>query len=192
MSSKQRVAIYGSKDYAILVGRMARECGHEIIGFIDDFETSSKTLGSFLDFSKANSPSSTTIAIGIGYKNLSARAEAMLRVKEKGYELAKLIHPKSHVSDRSEIGEGSILMATAYLDETGRLGKGCVVWPGAVINHDCVIGDNVFISPGAIICGFAKIGAGSFIGAGAVIVDGVTLEANSFVKAGSLVKSDQK
>jgi len=40
-----RLLIYGSKEFASTVADLARHCGHNVVGLVDDFNTSVDIVG---------------------------------------------------------------------------------------------------------------------------------------------------
>jgi sugar O-acyltransferase (sialic acid O-acetyltransferase NeuD family) len=177
-----RLLIYGSKDFAATVADLARHCGHEVAGMVDDFNAGPGILGDFTAVTRTHPPSGYGIAMAIGYSNIPARWAAWERIRSAGYRAPALVHPRAYVADNARIGEGAMVMAGAIVDVRAEIGGLAVLWPGACINHDTKVGSNTFISPNATLCGFAQVGAHSFIGAGAVIVDHGQVPEASFIK----------
>lgn len=177
-----RLLIYGSKEFAATVAELARHCGHEVSGMVDDYNIGTGVLGSFDAVTRTHPPSAYGIAMAIGYSNIPARWTAWERIRSAGYRAPALIHPRAYVADTAHVGEGVMVMAGAIVDVRAEIGDLVVLWPGACVNHDTKIGPNTFISPNATLCGFAHVGAHSFIGAGAVIVDHGQVPEASFIK----------
>lgn len=178
-----RLLIYGSRSFAQTVADLARDCGHEVVGMIDDLASGPGIVGTFDQAIQAFPDCG--IALGIGYSNLPARWSAWQRVRSANRETPALVHPRAYVAASAAVGAGSFVMAGAIVDRQARLGQAVVVWPGACINHDVHIDDNCFISPNATLCGFVRVGGHTFIGAGAAIADNCVLPECSFVKMNS-------
>ncbi len=181
-----KLLVYGSGEFAIVVRDLAQQCGHEVSGFIDDFNVGPGILGDFDAVRLSYRPEEFGIAIGVGYKDLGARWSVFETVTAFGYAVPPLIHPRAYVRDSGLVGEGSFIMAGSIVDVGASVGELTVVWPGVVINHDSRIERNVFLSPNATICGSTVVNADSFIGAGAVVCEHRTVPARSFVKAGTV------
>lgn len=177
-----RLLVFGSGDFAPTVIALAKDCGHEPVGLVDDFNQGGEILGSLEDAMRSHPPSSHGIVLAIGYKDLPARWRAWGRLRAAGYAAPALIHPRAYVADTASLGAGCMVMAGAIVDVRAEVAEATVLWPSACINHDTRIGSNCFISPNATVCGFANIGANSFIGAGAVIADNCEVPASSFIK----------
>ena len=178
--------IYGSSEFGRTVKSLARRCGREVAGFVDDFNQGPEILGNF-DFASERFPASThEFVLAVGYRHLRARWTLLGRLLAKGYALPSLIHPRA-IIETSKIGMGSIALAGAIVDESSEIGELCVLWNGANISHDCRIGANSFIAPSATICGFSSIGENCFIGANSTLTERTSIEGGRFVRAGSLV-----
>ena len=55
------------------------------------------------------------------------------------------------ISDKSIIGEGTIIMPNVYIGDYVMIGKDCIIYPQVTILDHCVIGDNVIIQAGTVI-----------------------------------------
>lgn len=177
-----RLLIYGSSDFAPTVIELARACGHEPVGLVDDLLQKPEVLGNLATVIRSHPPADYGIALAIGYRNLAGRWAAWLRVRAAGYEAPVLIHPHAYVADSARVGAGSMVMAGALVDVRAIVGEVAVMWPGACVNHDSCIGNNCFISPNATLCGFVHLGENSFVGAGAAIADRCMVPPSSFIK----------
>lgn len=177
-----RLLIYGSKDFALTVKDLARHCGYEVIGMVDDFNEGEGVLGSLKQVMSTHPSSGYGMAIAIGYSNIPARWQAWQRVRDAGYSVPTLIHPRAYVADTARLGHGVMVMAGAIVDTRAAIGDLVVIWPGACINHDVSVSENSFVSPNAVLCGFSQIGCNSFIGAGAVISDRSRVPDGAFIK----------
>lgn len=177
-----RILIYGSKSFASTVAELVTDCGHDVVGMVDDFNAGEGILGTFEDVLRTYPPQDFGISIAIGYTNIPARWAVWERVRSAGYHSPALIHPAAYVAKSARVGNGAMVMAGAIIDVRADIGELAVVWPGACINHDALVGANCFISPSVTLCGFARIGAHSFIGAGSVVVDHGNVPEGGFIK----------
>lgn len=175
-----RLMIYGSRSFATTVADLARDCGHEVAGMVDDVHSGAGVIGDLA--SALNEFEDCGIVLGIGYRDLSGRWNAWQRMKATGRPTPALVHPRAYVARTAHVEAGCVVMAGAIVDRAARLGEAVVVWPGACINHDCIVEGNCFISPNATLCGYARVGAGSFIGAGAAVVDHGLVPESSYVR----------
>jgi sugar O-acyltransferase (sialic acid O-acetyltransferase NeuD family) len=182
----KKILVYGSQEFGQVVKDFVCQCGHEFIGFIDDYNIGQRILGNFTQVAKKFPYDAYDIAIAIGYKHLQARWNIFQRVRSLGYRFPHLIHPRAYVRDVEAIGEGTMVMANAVVDVRASIGPLVVIWPGVVVNHNSVIAANTFLSPNATVCGYVSVGESCFVGAGATIVDHTDVPPNSFIKAGAV------
>ena len=166
-----RILIYGSKDFALTVRELVRHCGHEAVGFVDDFRKGPGIIGTLDEVRSSHPPSEFFFALAIGYSNLPGRWRAWQILRAAGYSAPSLVHPRGYVADSVRIAEGCMVMAGALVDVRACLGEQVVLWPGVCVSHDANVGENTFVSPNATICGHTKVGAHCFIGAGSTIAD---------------------
>jgi len=186
-----RLLIYGSKEFASTVVELARHCGHDVIGMVDDFNIGPGIVGAFDSVTKEFPPSDHGFAVAIGYSNIPARWGVWERIRTAGYCAPALVHPRAYVADSAVVGEGAMVMAGAVVDVRAQLGDLTVCWPGACINHDVIVGVNTFVSPNATICGSAVIGRDSFIGAASAVADHAVVPPASFIKMNSAYKGNR-
>jgi len=184
--TKPKLLLFGGKTFADTIEELASICGYEVVVRIDDYDPRPPLIVTLDAASQTYDSTRHTIALAIGYKDLSARLIAYHRLKQLGYTAATLIHPTAYVSPTASIGSGSLIMAQVCVDCRSVVGEACVLWPKACINHDTSVGCNTFISPNATLCGNVHVGESSFIGASSVVVDGASLPPKAFLKMGSV------
>jgi sugar O-acyltransferase (sialic acid O-acetyltransferase NeuD family) len=100
------------------------------------------------------------------------------------------IHPKSVISEFTEIGIGTVIMANATVNADVCIGKHCILNTSCVVEHDCIIEDFSHIAPNASIAGNVHIGVGTQIGIGASIIQGIKIGKWCIIGAGSVVLND--
>ena len=184
-----RLLVYGSKDFSRVIRVLAADCGHEVVGCIDDFAAGPEILGTFAETRTVMPPAADLgVVIAIGYEHIPARWQVFERVREAGYQTPALVHPSALVHRLAQIGDGAFVMAGANIDLGATIGPLAVVWPGVIVSHESHVGANTFLSPGAILCGLVSVGEGAFVGAGAVVADHRTVPAGTFMRAAHLYK----
>lgn len=122
--------------------------------------------------------------------NCSVRRKIYDLVKNIGFELPVIIHPKAVVANDAVIGEGTFVAASGTINPGTKIGKNVIINTSSSVDHDCQIGDFVHIAPAATLSGQVKIGDGTHIGIGVNIVQGVSIGSNCMIKAGQLVCGD--
>ncbi len=131
------------------------------------------------------------VCIGIGStKDNSKRKMLYEKVRQIGFLVPFLVHPKSMLSEMTEIADGAQIMAGAIIQTDSSIGQNTIINTGAIIEHDCKIGSHVHICPGATLSGGCLIGDGAFIGAGATVMQGIKMGSNAVVGAGAVVIND--
>ncbi len=130
--------------------------------------------------------------IGVGsIKDNTRRKKIYDHLKESGFYLPSVIHPRAMVSEiETMISEGVQVMAGAIVQAGAVIGENTIINSGAIVEHDCVIGKNIHICPGAVVCGGTKIGDNSFVGAGATVIQGIEIGTNTIVGAGVVIKNN--
>lgn len=184
----REIYIYGAKSYGQTLANLARALNFKVVSHFDDFHSGHGLAGGFEDLKRLSEIKSASIALGVGYKNMTARSQLISRLRSINVEFPPLAHTTAGIDKTVTLGDGAVIMRGAICDFNSTVGAFSVIWPGALINHDSRVGENTFISPGAVVCGNVTIGANCFVGAGAIIADGRDVPDGSFVKAGSLVK----
>ena len=98
--------------------------------------------------------------IGIGNDNIRKQIyEQFLNLR-----WAVLIHPRSIVSKRAMIDDGTLVFAGAVIQTGVKIGKQCIINTNCNIDHESIINDFSSICPGVTICGNVVIGELTFIG----------------------------
>lgn len=107
-----------------------------------------------------------------------------------GFKSIALISYESMISKRSTIGDGTVVVRGAIINNNTNIGECCIVNTKASVDHDCVIGDGTHIAVGATLSGNVQIGECSMIGAGATILPNIEIGSNVIVGAGAVVTKD--
>ncbi len=169
-----------SKEYKIL-GIVDNEL--EIGSMIGDHTI----LGADSDLPKLKDISSNVL-IGVGQiKNPNIRSDLYLQLKQIGFEMPSIISKTAIVSDKAEIGDGSIIMNGVIINAGATIGSNCIINTGAIVEHDVKIGNNTHVSTNSVINGDAKIGDLTFIGSGSVIRNGISIGNECIISMGSIV-----
>lgn len=121
----------------------------------------------------------------------SRRSNVFRKLKSLGAEFATVISPRSYVSPKASVGEGSIIMHDAILNAGSAVGRNCIINTKALIEHDSLVGDHCHIATGAILNGSVQVGDNVFFGSGAVSKHGIKIPCNSFIKAGSVYAGEK-
>ena len=110
----------------------------------------------------------------------------------------------SNISEKAEIGEGSVIHAGVHIHDDVKIGMNCQIEAMVFIPNGVEIEDNVFIGPGVIFTNDPDLKGnrenwqptktlvkkGSRIGANSVIKAGITIGENSIIGMGSVLTHD--
>ena len=161
-------------------------CNNErIAGLFDKDETINELLGySVINPSFIEDSHNLIITIG----DNSIRKKLASQFQSNSYK--KAIHPQAVLANEVDIGEGTVIMASATINSNAKIGRHVIINTSASVDHDCEIADCVHIAPNATLCGGISIGEGTLIGAGAVVLPNVRIGQWCVIGAGSVVNID--
>lgn len=176
-----KLAIIGSLDLATQIQNLAISCGHSIVGFYDDFITTSASsekiiLGSLdqvlLHYQEKKFES---LIVAVGYKHLKFRHEVFHKFHSMDIPFATLIHPSATIDKMTNIGQGSVIFAGCILDKNVRVGNNVLLNHGCIIAHDTTISDSSFLGPRVTLAGNCHIGYRCFLGVSTTCIDSCTI-----------------
>lgn len=177
-----KLFLYGAGGHAKVVAEIAELNGYEYIVFCEDEPKKDKLLG-YEVTGVLGENEDCLLAIG----NNSAREKL---AKSLSNNFVKLIHPQINISNRSEVGIGTVIMAGVTINVEATIGKHCIINTNASIDHDCVIEDYVHLSPNVALAGNVTIGEGTHVGIGACVIQGIKIGKWCTVGAGAVVIRD--
>lgn len=119
-----------------------------------------------------------------------ARRALVERLRTGGLGFFSLVHPLATVASDTTIGDGSIVLAGAYVSSSVRMGEHVQVNYNATIGHDAVLDDYSTVFPGGNVSGAVHLSIGATVGANAVVLQGLTVGPDAFVGAGAVVTTD--
>lgn len=181
MSTKYTVI--GAGGHAKVIIEIIEEMGGTVQS-VNDSDPEKKELLGYRVSTELPSDGSV-IVIAIGNNRLRKKIAAGIQT---GF--GKAIHPKSNLSSRSLVGEGTVIMAGATINSEARIGKHCIINTNASVDHDCLLADFVHISPGASLAGGVTVGEGSHIGIGSNIIPGIKIGKWVTIGAGASIIED--
>jgi UDP-N-acetylbacillosamine N-acetyltransferase len=194
---RQKLAIWGASSHALVAAdaiRLGDE--YEIVGFLDDFTPGrkgesfcgAKVLGGKELLPLLRSEGVHTIFVGIG--DCRARLEVSSVVRDEGFQLATVVHPRAIVARDSSLGCGTLVVAGAVVNPAAKVGESVIVNTGASVEHECVIEDGAHISAGVHLGGQVFVGRGALVEIGSTVARGINIGAESIIGAGSVVLHD--
>lgn len=181
------IYLIGASGHAKVIIEILERLGLEIGGLMD----ANSSITSLLDyrcgtaFPLAFDADKDMVILSIG--NNSTRKHL---ASKEDFRYATAVHPDSTISPRSQLGEGTVVMAGVRVNAEVQVGKHAILNTNCTIDHDCVLEDYVHISPNVALAGGVTIGEGTHIGIGACIIPGVKIGKWCTVGAGAVVIKD--
>ena len=105
---------------------------------------------------------------------IKKRISLYKKLKNYNLKFTSIVSDKAYVSDKSKIGQGTIIMHNAIVNIGATISENCIINTGTIIDHQSIVGENCIISTNV------TIGENCIIGAGLTIKK--DLKDNSFLK----------
>ncbi|WP_343563058.1 acetyltransferase [Sphingobacterium sp.] len=176
--------LFGASGHGKVIAEIAECTGNKINGFIDTDLNKSTLLGYSVFHEIPKEHSKAIVAIG----NNEIRKKIVNEISTFTY--SKLIHPSANISNRSILGNGSVVMAGATVNTDVKIGEHCIINTNASVDHDCIIEDFVHLSPNVALAGNVYIGEGTHVGIGACIIQGIKIGKWVKIGAGTVIIRD--
>lgn len=177
-----KLVLYGAGGHAKVIAELAELNSYTELVFFEDQPTKNQIWNYSVE-SKINSKDKCVLAVG----NNIVRLKLASILKN---EFVTLIHPKTQISKRAFVGEGSVIMAGVTINTDVKIGKHCIVNTNASIDHDCIIEDFVHLSPNVALAGTVSVGEGTHIGIGACVIQGIKIGRWCTIGAGAVIIRD--
>lgn len=189
----KKLAIVGAGGHSKVVAEIAQLNGWTSLDFFDDRWP---TLTQFSDYTVVGNIQSLYqnlsdydgVIIAIG--NNEIRSKLYLDLMTQGAKFISLIHPRAMISSRTNIGNGTVIMANAVVNPDVIIGNNCIINSSSVVEHDCVVSDHVHICPNSALAGEVRVNKKAWIGIGSTVIQQINIGENVFVGAGSTVIRD--
>ena len=175
----KEIAVYGAggfgREVAWLVQTIAMAGNSvDVVCFIDDdcnvhgTDLNGITILS-LEQAKKLYPNACVVS-GCGDPRI--REITMTNALNQGFSFATIVHPRTEMSDKIEMGEGTVICAGNILTTNIMLEKHVQINLDCTIGHDVIMDDYSTLAPGVHVSGYVHIGKRAYIGTGAVILNG--------------------
>lgn len=82
-----------------------------------------------------------------------------------------MIHATADVSERAEIGSGTMIWHHCQIRENVKIGDNCILGKGVYVDFDVTIGDNVKIQNGVFLYHGTSLESGVFVGPGVIFTN---------------------
>lgn len=192
-----KLAIYGSGGLGKEVLELAKQVNTissnwDEIFFVDDVTTETSLfehkIFSFDKIINIYKDNEIEFVIAVGEPEI--RKLLFSKIKNAGYKLTVLIHPNVFISDRTKVGDGSIICSGVFVSCDVKIEENVYIQALAAIGHDCKIGANSVISSFASFGGTCAVGECSFIAMSVPVKEKTNIGSNSIVGLGSVVLRD--
>lgn len=177
------------REVAWLVERINKiEPTWDLVGFVDDNKSLHDTnVGKYKvlgDCEWLNSQEGTYYAVcAIG----AAKVRKKVINKLQNIKFATLIDPTAEMSERIEIGEGTIVCAHSILTVDISLGSHVIINLDCTVGHDAVINNFVTLYPSVNVSGNTALEDCVEVGTGTQIIQGLKITEGTIIGAGAVV-----
>lgn len=183
------------REVAWLVERINKnEQTWNILGFIDDNPEIENTLvGGYKvlgNIDKVSEYKDVYFVCAVGASRVREMIVSKVCNRISNPKFAVLIDPSVLISDRVEIGEGTIICTGTIITVDIKIGRHVIINLDCTVGHDAVIGDFVTLYPSVNVSGITNIGKCSELGTGLQIIQGKTVGDYSIVGAGAVIVKD--
>jgi sugar O-acyltransferase (sialic acid O-acetyltransferase NeuD family) len=183
--------IFGAGGHGKVVLDIFNAAGIPVDGFIDSNPRKPDLFGiPIYPESELDKSAEFRIIVAIGANHSRKKIVNRLRDKYRGAHFINAIHPTSHISKFSNIGEGCVIASGSIVGPGSTLGNHVVVNTGGQVDHDCNLGDFSTVAPGVVLGGTVSVGEGAYVSIGAVVRHGLTVGDGAVVGAGAVVLND--
>lgn len=192
-----RVLIVGAGGHAQVIADLILNCARSgealsLVGFVDDRVSliGQQILGAPVlgTLAQIDVFAHDVVIVGIG--DNATRARVFQRLAQRGCTLPYVIHPRAIVAPDVQLGDGTVVFASAVINTGSIIGANSIVNTGATVDHHARIGSHVHVAPGVHLGGAVAVGDGGLIGIGSSVVPNRVIGAWSIVGAGAAVIHD--
>lgn len=184
------IIVIGASGFALEAAWLADECGHNVIGFLDDAPEKQGTtilgkpvLGNIEHWVKFKD-NHFIVAIG----SPRTRNSAVKKMQSYGQPMfTSLIHPSVKKSNHIIIGDGTLICAGCILTVNINIGEHCIININSTVGHEVKIGSFSTIAPIVAISGNVTLEEFSEVGTGASIRQGVSIGRGAMLGMGSVL-----
>lgn len=166
----------------------------DLLGFLDDnAELEGTAIGGYKVLGTVNAVKGFKDAYFVcAIGSASVRKKLITKINEilPGAKYATLVDPTVQMSNRVEIGEGSMICAGNIITVDIKIGKHVIMNLDCTVGHDAVIGDFVTLYPSVNLSGITNVGESTELGTGSHIIQGINIGYNTIVGAGAVVVKD--
>ena len=185
-----KILLFGSGGYSNVVTDTLERKKIKIIGYLDikkNQKSKLKYLGNISENIKLIKNKKTKGFIAIGNNYIRKNVYNEINKINKNFNWETIIDPSCIISNKTKIGNGSIIIAGTTINSNVKIGKQCIVNTNNSIDHDNVIDDFSSTGPSVKTGGTVKIGSLSHIGISSTIKNNVEIGSNTIIGSFSFV-----
>jgi sugar O-acyltransferase (sialic acid O-acetyltransferase NeuD family) len=164
----------------------------QILGYLDDDPA---RHGEFLEGlpilgpldALADHPDALVVACMGHPGNFFTRKRVVRRLGLPPERWATIVHPTASLAKSTELGRGSVVLATVVTTAAVRVGEHVALMPGTVLTHDDDVGDYSTFGAGVRLAGRVRVGEGAYVGSGALVRQDLEVGEWSLIGMGSVV-----
>lgn len=175
--------IYGAGGFGRETHDACVAAGIDVDGFLDDGVAGQPLRGLPVRRRLELPPASFVVAIA----DPGTRLDLHRSLVDDGWTPQSVVDPRAVLGSNVTLGDGSIVLATAFVSCDVTLGIATHLNYGVTIGHDTIGRDGVTVLPGANVGGTVTLGEGVLIGSGAVVLQGLVVGREAVVGAGAVV-----
>lgn len=196
---KENIFLFGTSEYSEYVYHTIKKEGNiNVLGFaVNKTHYSEKEFNGlpvyvFEELHEEFDMQECGVLITVGYTKMNSYREKVYNeCKALNYKVASFISTRC-VCDTDDIGEGCIVMPTAYIPPCTKVGKCNIINMGTYITHTGVIGDFNWFAATIVMGGNIIMGSNCFIGMGCTLKNGITIGSRVFLGANSYLSDDAR
>jgi len=114
------------------------------------------------------------------------RMQVMNRILSMGGQLINAVHPQSHISISSSLGNGNIVFPYSYIGTRVSMGDGNIVFPFVSLTHHTNVDSYAFFAPNSSIGGHSNIGSFAKFGMNSTVLAHSQVPSDTHVMPGDV------
>ena len=194
----KNVIVYGAGEFGSLISNVISY--HSDINIVAYGDDDTEKIGQLIDespvlndedllkFAQENRIKYAITSIG----NNKIRAEKYSFLKNKGFQMLSLVHPRALIDTKVNYGDNVIIEMGTAIHTNTNIGNNVFLGGDALIGHHNTIGNHVLVGGNVSFGGSVVVEDYVSIGVGASIRPGVRLGESSVIGVGAAVVNDVK
>ncbi|MFC5045346.1 NeuD/PglB/VioB family sugar acetyltransferase [Aquimarina hainanensis] len=193
----EKVLIIGASGHGkVIAEAIELEDKYEIYGFIDSYKPKGQKIMGYDILGSENiipalmKKGITKGIISIGDNWIRYKLYKKVLEVAPDFEFITVIHPSAIVSEKTNIGRGTVILASGTVNADAVVGEFCIINTNANFGHDGIMEDFSSLAPGVTTGGTVIIGEFTAISIAVTILQNTTIGAHTVIGAGAVVTKD--